>query len=323
MPANPYNVTVTVYDTDSSTLLTGVQVNIRNETNDEVLSETTDGRGQVVINAANFPSEYIAGDILTVWCVNGSDFKSTTHTITSGGVSLTLTLIDGSTTGATELRYFTVGEFREFFCIANYNATTNSSVPKDNQIQRIGTGVEEQIDRLLTQRFDNNSGSNYTVTDEYHDTGSGYQQDYYSRWAPIISVTKFEINTSTVEGNKDWTDLVAETDGENLYEVDNETGRFRVEKDKDLNSRYVSLPLVGANQVRLTYQYGATTVPDDIKRLAIIWTGMDLAKSNLMRLSIVGTELERSGGSIDILESSKEEINKLINARLRRNAIST
>ena len=322
MPVNPYNVTVTVKDTDGSTLLTGIQVNVRNETNNEVLSDTTNGQGIVVINAANFPSEYITGDILTIWSVNGSDFKSTAHTITTGGVSLTLTLIDGSTTGATALRYFTVGEFREHYCIANYSATTNPDVPKDNQIQRIGVGVEAQIDNLLTQKFDNNSGSNYTATDEFHDTNSMHQQDYFSRWAPILSVTKFEINTSAIEGNKSFTDLVAQTNGDTLYEVDNETGRFRIEKGNDLNGRFDLIPIVGANQVRLTYQYGSATVPADIKRLAILWTGKDLGKANLMRLSIAGTEMERSGGSIDILESQDKEIKMLINARLRRNAIT-
>ncbi len=312
MPSNPYNLNITLLDTDGSTPAISKLVTARDETTAETISDTTDGSGQVILNLGDLDSGYTNGDVITIYSVDGSKTVYELHTVDTdtGSFTTTLTYIDTSVADSTTLRYFTATEFREFYCLATYNASSAPSGIKTEQIARIGEGVEGEIDRILQQKFDDNDGSNYTVTDEYHNTIDMYQKDYFSDWGPILSVTKFEVNEQGEGVTPTWNDLVEK--GTQYYSVDLETGRFRIEDS-------IYYPLRGARQVRLTYTYGASSVPKDIKRLAILMTGRELGSANLVANAISGKEMEGSGGSINILDSNmiKNEISTLINSRMR------
>ena len=314
MPSSPYIIRVTVYDTDGSTPLVGVVLNARDNTTSETINVTTDGTGTGLLNLANLASGYTIGDVITYYVVHGGKTGYGQHTTVSGGsLTTTLTLIDVSSTGSDELRYFTVQDFLDFYDLDLYNATTSPAGIRTEQIERVGTGVEAEIDRMLGQTFDSNDGSYYTATDEYHDVSYDYQKDFVLRNAPIVSVTKFEVNQNAESLTPSYTDLV--TEGTDNYSVDAETGRARIEKANFLAP-------IGQKQVRFTYTYGMATVPKDIKRLALLMAGRAMNAARLQRLGIAGTEQERSGSSINILDSENREITNIMHNRGRRNVLN-
>ena len=312
MPTSPYNLNITLYDTDGTTVAVSKLVTARNETTNETINNTTNGSGQTILNIGNLASGYSDGDVITIYSVDGSNTVYTTHIvdISAGSFTTSLTYIDTSVADSTELRYFTATEFREFYCLTAYNASSAPEGIKTVQIERIGEGVEGEIDRIIQQKFDDNDGSNYTSTNEYHNAIDMYQKDYFSDWGPILSVSKFEVNEEAEGLTPTWNDLVEK--GTQYYSVDLETGRFRIEDS-------IYYPLRGARQVRLTYTYGASSVPKDIKRLAMLMTGREMGSANLVANAIAGIEMEGSGGSINILDSNmiKNEIERLINSRMR------
>jgi len=314
LPSNPYLLSIILYEAGSTTPATSKLVIARDETTSESISALTNGSGEVILNLANLTSGYTVGDVITIYSKDGDNTVYTQHTTSIvGSYSTSLTYIDTSVSETTDLRYFTASDFRDFFSLDAYNATTSPAGIRTEQITQVGVGVEAEIDRMLNQKFDDNGGSYYTSTNEYHDVNEDDQSDFITNYAPIISLSKFEVNSATEGDTADWTDLVAESEDD--YSYDNSTGRVRIE-NADL------LPALGANQIRLTYTYGAASVPSDIKRLAIIMTAKELAQANLYRLSIAGTELERSGGSINIQDTAQREIDKILNNRGRRNVIN-
>ena len=305
----PYNVSLILYDIDGSTPAVSKLVTIRDETTAETTNGTTNGSGEIILNAGNLTG-FAVGNTITIYSVDGDKSAYEVYVTAGGSYNTTLTYVDTSVSDSTELRYFTAAELREYFCLATYNSSSAPSGIKTEQIERIGEGVEGEIDRILQQKFDDNDGSNYTSTDEYHNAIDMYQKDYFSDWGPILSVTKFEVNEEGEGLTPTWNDLVAL--GSQYYSVDLETGRFRIEDS-------IYYPLRGARQVRLTYTYGASSVPKDIKRLAMLMTGRELGSANLVANAISGTEMEGSGGSINILDSNmiKNEIKTIINSRIR------
>lgn len=311
MSTNPYPINITLYDTDGSTVATSKLVVMRNGTTSETSSGTTNGSGEVILDASNFDSGYTNSDVLTIWSTDGDKTVYTTHTIDTGAGShtTTLTYIDLSGGTTVSLRYFTASQFREFYNIDEYNSSSNPAGLKTSQIERIGAGVELEIDRVTKSKFDNNDGSYYAATDEYHDVNYKYQKDFFSRYGPIIDVSKFEVNTEVEGATASYTNLDA-TDYVNYWSYDSETGKFRIE-----DSAYY--PSVGPKQVRMTYTYGMATVPNDIKSLAMLMTARQMAQAGLMSLAIKGTEMEGSGSSINILRSMDNQIESLLNHRMR------
>ena len=317
MPTTPYNITISaLYDTDGSTLMTGKIVTARNETTAETIQDTTDGSGSVILNIGNLTSGYTNGDVITIFSNDGDKTAYVQHTVdtSTGSYSTTLTYIDTSAADTTSLRYFTATEFREFFCLAAYNATTAPRGIKTIQIERIGEGIELEIDNILGQKFDDNDGSYYTATDEYHDALSNHHKDVFSEWAPIVSVTKFEVNQREEGDTASFTDLASSSDYDNDWNYESVTGRFHIEDSQWYAPR-------GTKQIRMTYTYGMSSVPKDIKRLAILMTGRSMGGAGLIANAISGTEMEGSGGSITILDSSyiQREIDKIISTRTRIN----
>uniref|UniRef100_A0A6M3JYH9 Uncharacterized protein n=1 Tax=viral metagenome TaxID=1070528 RepID=A0A6M3JYH9_9ZZZZ len=311
MPSNPYPLNLTLYDTDGSTVQVSKLITARNETTAETISETTDGSGQVILDLANLTSSYTNSDVITIYSVDGDKTVYVQHTVDTsvGSYTTSLTYIDTSVTDSTELRYFTASEFREFFNMDSYNATSSPAGIKTEQIERIGVGVELEIDRITRSKFDDNSGSYYTATNEYHDAKWLSQRDFFSKYGPIVSVTKFEVNSEAEGETADWTNL-AESDYSDYWSYDADTGRFRIE-----NSAYY--PPKGPKQVRLTYTYGVSSTPKDIKHLAMLMTAREMATAGLMSLAIKGTQMEGSGGSINILQSMDRQIERLLNIRMR------
>ena len=93
----PYSVYGTITDTDA-TNPDGAKVVLRNDTNGETTTTTTNASGKYLVDAANFTSGYLETDGLTVICGYGNADNQSSFLISSDthNVDLTLTTIEES-----------------------------------------------------------------------------------------------------------------------------------------------------------------------------------------------------------------------------------
>src|SRR3990167_8048628 len=167
MPNLPvYTVTVTV--TLSGAVISNARVIVRNERSNNTLSADTDSNGQTILNAANMTNGVVTGDILSIFSIYQNNEGSVQHTVTSGGVDISLALTAAPAIGS--LRYFTV---QNFYNEMSYRST-DSDLPRAVDIVDIGVDVEKEIDEMTGQRFD----SANAVSNEYLDMKDKYQKDF-------------------------------------------------------------------------------------------------------------------------------------------------
>jgi len=99
MPVQPHPITITVYDTDNTTLKSGACAYVRNCTKKTTSSiETTNASGVAVIDLANLPlatgqtEEYSTGDKILIISYNGQNHDAAMYTVTGTSKSQTLYL---------------------------------------------------------------------------------------------------------------------------------------------------------------------------------------------------------------------------------------
>lgn len=290
MPGSPFTLGVTVYDTDGSTALSSVTVTIRNENTNETQSDDTDSNGQVAFNLAGFTSGWKPGDIISYYVIYSGYEASGSFTSTdTGGTTKTLTL--SSVPTAPSLKYFTVQEFLEYFQLVTYDSDNENGI-KPETVIRVGEGVESEIDEMLYRTFDDNNGDYYTVTQELHNAQGdpskwpgdnpniSAQAVYFTKYKPIVSLTTFQVNLNGQNQEANWSTL---TEDNNQITLKKGIGRIEIVD----SSKY---PAAGRDQVRITYTHGMSSVPKDIKRLAILKTGEAFGSGQLQRLHIDITE---------------------------------
>ncbi len=292
-----YVVAGKIYDTDGTTAMSNIAVRARNETTGESSqTQYTSTAGEFAFNLADsvdFPSGWTVGDVITVFVLYNQYEGSVSHTTTTGSGGVTNLSITLAVVTVSSLRYFTVGNFYRYF-----NLTT-TDIPTQH-IVTIGKGVEAQIDGELGQRFD---GSN-AVTLEYHDSngiGAG-NRDFFSKFKPIQTITslKVSLDDEDVAGTS-YTTLTEATH----YICDKITGRFSIIDDD-------YLPTNRRAGVQMNYTYGYSSVPEDVKRLAILMTGSFMMKSSVIKANTSG----RDNFSPSVLNALDAEIN-LIKIRYR------
>lgn len=108
---------------------------------------------------------------------------------------------------APSLRYFTLQEFLDYFNLKEYSADSENGI-KTQPIVLVGQSVELMIDNETRTKFDNNSGSYYSVANEYHDARFERQNNYFLKSVPAIRMTKFEINQRDEGSEPVWENLV-------------------------------------------------------------------------------------------------------------------
>ena len=145
------------------------------------------------------------------------------------------------------------------------------------QIVRIGQMVEKSIDSMSNSVFDDNSGSNYSAT-EHIDTNEETDEYFLSK-VPVTSVTNLyttqndqSVTPDYPNNTTEWTSLTEGTD----FVVDLETGRVHI-----VNSSYQ--PLSRRWGLYVDYKYGRSTVPEDIKNLAILETGLRMMGATVVQ----------------------------------------
>lgn len=316
MPSTPYPIYGILYDTDGSTPIASTTVKIRNESTNETTSVTTNSSGQFVLDCGNFASGWTNGDYVTVYAIYTNYSASTTVQIDTtsypAGINQDLTL---AAVSESALRYFTPQEFLDTFDLNSYENDNENGV-KVNTIIKVGESVEEMIDQVTGKRWDSNDGSYTTITNEYHNAdgagsnwpenvgvaNSSSQGTYFTRKTPIQSLTTFEVNGNASSTTPSWTTL---TEANNEIRVRGNIGRIEI-------TDTANYPASGPDQVRITYTYGGTTVPKDIKRLAILMTARAFGGQQLQRLNIDVTEAQGLSSAIQNLGSYDKEINDIL-----------
>ena len=300
MPGTSLVLTVTVYQSDGSTAQASASVTITNESTSETQSADTDSSGVVIFNLDNFDSSWTSGDIITIHAVYGGS-DATEQFTAATSTSETLTLTTATTTAA--LRYFETSDFYTTFGLSNYTDDSTDGI-RESRITEIGAAVEAEIDNMLNTKFD----SGNTSTDEYHDAKE-YQDTWFLRNIPVQSLTSFSINEALPDEEEDWDDL-ADTDvhDDTDLDVDLDTGRVKITNAEDL-------PAVGNRQVKATYTYGRSSVPSDIKWLAMLMTIRRLAGSTLGRVTASGIENSGLGSAAINIANFDKEINDIIESR--------
>lgn len=97
MPSTPHPITVTVYDTDNSTILEGAKVYVRNATKRTSSDEkTTNSSGQVIIDLANLDTAsgqtepYSSSDKILIIAYHGNNHDAKLYEVTGSSKSQTL-----------------------------------------------------------------------------------------------------------------------------------------------------------------------------------------------------------------------------------------
>ena len=320
MPTANYTISGHLYDTDGSTAIANARVKIRNESTNEVLNtEDTNASGEFVYNAGNFPSGWSDGDYITVFAIytNYSASVTTQVDVSSYPMGRTqdLTL---ETVTESALRYYTPQEFLDTFSLSPYEDNNETGLKIDTII-KVGQAIEAQIDELTGRTWDDNQGSYYTATQEYHNCdgatstwpdsiGSANvssQSVYFTKNTPIQSVTTFQINKVSGTGTPSWTTL---TEADNQIRVKGSIGRIEITDSSNF-------PAAGKDNVRITYTYGSSSVPYDIKRLAILMTAKSFAGQALQRLNIETVEAAGLNSAIQNLGNVDQEINRILDSR--------
>ena len=290
MPGS-YVVALKIYY-PAGTALADINVSLRNESTNERKTKTTNAAGEAVFNLGDpqeFPSGFTVGDKFTYYVIyQGYEGYQSGTVARAGGTTISLVLSELA--AAPSLRYFSPQEFLDFFNLEMYDSTDEATADthreykvKLQRLVQIGEGVEQEIDSETNTKFDNNSGSYYSRT-EYIDTNRKLDSYFLSR-RPVVSITTFATTqlkeSSTLEYPNDTSDWSALTEDTNFM-LDSDTGRVVVVTSSNK-------PITRRRGIYADYKYGRSTVPNDIKMLAMVWTAQMMGvPAAFLRNRIVG-----------------------------------
>jgi len=312
----PFTLGITVYDVNAAAKA-DVQVTVRNESSNDTASADTGSDGKAVFQLANvdvWKDGWKPGNICSYYVLYSGYEASGSFTLTDiGGAMKTLTLAALPT--APSLRYFTVQEFLDHYNLVQYDDDNENGI-KPEVIVKVGQSIESDIDDETNRRWDNNNGSYYTATQEYHNADGSpstwpssigaanlsSQHTFFTKNTPIQSLTTFQVNKNAPNATADWTTLTAD---DNELKVKNSIGRIEIVDSSDY-------PAAGKDQVRITYQYGESSVPSNIRLLAILMTGRAFGSKKLQQLNIKASEASGLSSAIQNLRAEDDEINRII-----------
>lgn len=220
----------------------------------------------------------MVGDIFTVVVLYQGYEAYRSHTIlVEGGWTQTIVLTAVIT--APSLKLYTVQEFLDYF---NFVATDEDSENgvRPQQVVKIGQMVEKAIESDTNTVFDNNAGDYYAKT-EFIDTDEN-QNIYFVKDLPVNSVTSLYTTQNDAQTTPDydnntseWTSLTEGTDFV-IEKGDDGIGRIQI-----TNGSY--RPISRRWGLYVVYLQGRTSVPSDIKMLAIVETGLRMLGATFIK----------------------------------------
>lgn len=279
--ANPYIVGLKV-QYPAGTNLANVNITVRIESTNESRTQTTNSSGEANFNLGStteFPSGYQIGDVFS-WVILYQGYEaygSKTILANEGGYTKTIVLTAVPT--APSLVLFTPQEFLDYFNLKIYEDDQENGI-KLQQLVKIGRGVEQAIENDCGTKFDSNNNSYYSFT-ELIDTNE-WEDIYHISYVPIRTLTTVATTQNDEETTPDYTNNTTEwntlTNGTH-YTYDVTTGRIQI-----TSSSY--RPLTRRNGLYVAGTYGRSAVPDDIKELAIVETGLRMKGASFIRARI-------------------------------------
>ncbi|MAF50794.1 MAG: hypothetical protein CMH64_01760 [Nanoarchaeota archaeon] len=289
MASTPLLIGLTI--TLEGTATANLNATCTNGNTNQSTTKTTASDGKLIFNlgsTVDFSDGWNVGDVISVACIYTSYEQKFSFTIPAQGSEVSIrdsagvsvgtfiggngmsagTLALASAPSLPSLRYFTGQEFLDYLNMVDKNTDSENGIDM-TQLIRIGQGVEAGIDSDTLTKFDSNTGNYYAPSDmeggaspEYHDQRYSAQSLFWTKFIPIQTLTTFEKNNNGEGQEPDWETL---TEAAYNISVHKATGRIKI-----INSG--ELPEIGAAQVRITYTFGRSSVPNDIKQLAIIET---------------------------------------------------
>jgi hypothetical protein len=178
--------------------------------------------------------------------------------------------------------YCTSADIAAFMHLNDGDDFTEETVPRKSHVEAAINRVEDIIDEATKHAW-----RTVSVTNEYHDyladwhNPRAYVRGRYPTHGVFLkhrAIKSFVSETHKIEiwNTDEWIDLVLTANGymegrDDDYWIDYESGVIYFVDEQ---------PDVGKKTVRVTYDYGESTVPKDIKEWAIKLTAIDLLYSD-------------------------------------------
>ena len=323
----PYPVYGTITDTDA-TNPNGAKVILRNDRSGEKINTTTNSSGQYLLDAGNLTSGYVNSDRLTVICAFGDADKESSFLISDnlGGKTVNLTL--ETIAESSDLTYCQVQDVLD-----ELGDKTTSDITYE-RIRKIVLRSESIIDERTKTKFasttvtqevyDFNQYTSYKSPDQLisrsNDMLVGSRNDHWTTFfndrfklnkAPILSITTLQRNNAGPSATDDWETLTQQTGS---------SGDFLVDLDTGLITFVDQVPAFGQRKLRVTYNYGYSTVPKVVERLCILLSIKDVLMSkgqssqfdSIDNISLEGISISKGvGNTITYFKWLNEEIERL------------
>lgn len=304
----PYSVYGVITDTDA-TNPSGAKVVLRNDTNGETTTALTSASGKYVLDAANLSSGYITTDRLTVQCAWGLAENESSFLITDDTHEVDLTLV--TVEDSADTTYCTIQDVLDELGDKTTDDISYNRVRKI--ILRSEAEIEDRTETkfksvtLTEEEYDINQYTSYKSPDQLESYNTpmlvGSRNDYMNTYfndrillnkTPILAITTLQKNDAGKSATDDWTTLTQQTGS---------GGDFIVETDTGIVTFVNNIPTKGMRKVRVTYNYGYSTVPKVVEKLCILLSvrdvlvskGNDTTMSSINSISL-GGELSVSSG---------------------------
>lgn len=161
-----------------------------------------------------------------------------------------------------------------------------------NAINLIIEGISKEIDNRTNSSFISN-----TATDEYHDGLGSFRRDYFTKHVPILAISALSTTQNTSDESTTWTELT-EGRGEDFIKY-TETGKITI-----INGSYI--PPETEQGMKVTYTWGYSSIPNDIRRLAILMCARDLRLATASKnIAVGGGKSEDLGYTLMDMEIDK------------------
>jgi len=249
----PYIVYGVAYDTDGTTALNSATIRLRNETNGQIISTTSNSSGQFVLDAANFSSGYLTGDNFNLYVIyaNGEDSETISTSEDDHNQNLTLTTV----TDSNLINYCTVQDVWDELGDKTSSDITARRIIK--AVQRAEAEIDEKAKTKFTSTtitqeiYDFNQYNSWSSPEVLQLWGNAVvRQDHWTanfndsimlKGKPIISVTTLQKNTAGSNQTDSWTTLTEQTgisgdyilykDDKNILQIDKRPGPSQFEKE--------------------------------------------------------------------------------------------
>jgi len=242
VPATPYIISGTAYEEDGTSVISDLTVKFRNRTTNETTTTTTTSNGQYLYDLANLASGYTIGDIISINAVDGDKYCGYAHvTTTSYAYDLNIVL---------DKEFLSTTNYCSILNIRNQSRITESEL-SDTALGNMIEQVTETIDLLTGRTWKGVQ----TVTDEYLD---GDDTDVL--WMPHIDLQS--LTSLAIDNDRDGTYTDVTTSYVNVY---NE-GKLVIWSSDAEVKRFTA----GPKTVKVSYTYGHSSVPADVRQLCIL-----------------------------------------------------